>query len=387
MFDADVTSEGRPFVVMELYGEGSLSDRLARSGPLGVEETVDIGIKICSAVEAAHEAGILHRDIKPQNILMSPYGPGLADFGIARAAGNLEWSQTLNSLTPWHAAPECFVDETATPAGDVYSLGSTLFTLLAGRPPFAGAPDEPIVRYEARLHRTPVPHLERPDVPLQLQAILERALAKNPEDRYRSPAELGAALKAATLGGTPDPPASVPATVGTEQTIVRPNVVRPPVQEVAPAPNRQWRWIVLAVVAGAVVIGSVTWLVLLGGHHRSTPATVPPTPTPNDTSAIAGPSGLTATATGTVVDLTWMDHSHGTASYFLVYRSVDGPQQGPISIIPGSASYTVNNLDPQKGYCFRLGAVIPAGSTTSTTFADASVRGCIAASPGTSSSP
>lgn len=85
VFDAGVTGDGRPYVAMELYQE-SLGDRLATSGPLGVVEALDVVVKICSAVQAAHDAGILHRDIKPQNILMSAYGPALADFGIGRAA-------------------------------------------------------------------------------------------------------------------------------------------------------------------------------------------------------------------------------------------------------------------------------------------------------------
>jgi hypothetical protein len=85
------------------------------------------------------------------------------------------------------------------------------------------------------------------------------------------------------------------------------------------------------------------------------------------------------------VDLFWNDNSGGTASYFIVYRSVDGPQQ-TVSVPQGKTMEEVTRLDPTKGYCFRLGAVIPQGSGTTTAFADTSVRGCIAASPGTTPS-
>ncbi len=440
VFDAGLTDDGRPYVAMELYDQGSLSDRLTRGGTLSVEEALDIGVKICSAVQAAHDAGILHRDIKPQNILMSDYGPALADFGVARAAGNLDASQTLNSLTPWHAAPECFADDSVTAASDVYSLGSTLFTLLAGRPPFAGAPDEPVIRYEARLARTPVPHIPRPDMPPELQAILERALAKRPEDRYGSAAALGEALKGLQLRGpaslAPAPPEAAspwspggggnggmtlrrgelppgvpavtpPATglppvappgpagpadpmgqtgiggMGSRETIVRPGTVpRMAAPPPPPAPRSRRRGLLAAAGAGlvVVVVAAVSLVVVLGGRHATLPTPPPPAP--------AGPpTGFVAVDHGATVDLSWTDHSQGRATYFVVYRSVDGPQQLPVSIDQGKTAYEVTQLDPTKGYCFRLGAVLPEGSGLTTVVLDASVRGCIAASPGTSPSP
>jgi hypothetical protein len=102
--------------------------------------------------------------------------------------------------------------------------------------------------------------------------------------------------------------------------------------------------------------------------------------------SVGGPTGFRAEDHGSTVDLFWNDNSGGTASYFIVYRSVDGPQQ-TVSVPQGKTMYEVMQLDPTKGYCFRLGAVILQGSGTRTTaFADTSVRGCIAASPGTTPS-
>jgi hypothetical protein len=92
----------------------------------------------------------------------------------------------------------------------------------------------------------------------------------------------------------------------------------------------------------------------------------------------SGPTGFRAEDHGSTVDLTWNDNSGGTASYFIVYRSIDGPQQ-TVSVPQGKTMEEVTQLDATKGYCFRLGAVIPQGSGTTTAFADTSVRGCIAA--------
>ena len=100
---------------------------------------------------------------------------------------------------------------------------------------------------------------------------------------------------------------------------------------------------------------------------------------------MGGPTGFRAEDHGSTVDLFWNDNSGGKASYFIVYRSVDGPQQ-TISVPQGKTMEEVTKLDPAKGYCFRLGALIPQGSGNTTAFADTSVRGCIAASPGTTPS-
>jgi serine/threonine-protein kinase PknK len=212
------TETGSPYVVMELFEQGSIGDRLRASGAFTVDETLEIGEKIADAVAAAHRAGVLHRDIKPQNILLSEYGPALGDFGIARTSANLEWSQSLDQLTPMHAAPEILLGGTSTAQSDLYSLGSTLYAMLAGRPPFAGPSGEAPLRYQARVMRDPVPPVPRADVPPSVTDALDRTLAKNPADRFRSATELRDVLRAcrrasndlpsSTIGGlTTDPPA------------------------------------------------------------------------------------------------------------------------------------------------------------------------------------
>ncbi len=203
------TGTGSPYVVMELFEQGSIGDRLRASGAFTVDETLEIGEKIADAVAAAHRAGVLHRDIKPQNILLSEYGPALGDFGIARTSANLEWSQSLDQLTPMHAAPEILLGGTSTAQSDLYSLGSTLYAMLAGRPPFAGPSGEAPLRYQARVIRDPVPPVPRADVPPSVTDALERALAKNPADRFRSATELRDVLRACRHAGHDLPPSMV----------------------------------------------------------------------------------------------------------------------------------------------------------------------------------
>ena len=201
-----VTTSGQPYVVMELFEQGSVADRLRHSGPFSVAETLDVGEKIADAVEAAHRAGVLHRDIKPQNVLISEYGPALADFGIARATTSLEWSQGLDQLTPLHAAPEILQGGPPTVEADVYSLGSTLFTMLEGHPAFAGRPGESTFNYQWRVIEDPFPGLTRPDVPPALAAVIARAMAKDPAERFGSAGDLSKALRAVDASDLADHP-------------------------------------------------------------------------------------------------------------------------------------------------------------------------------------
>lgn len=195
VLETGFTEDGQPFVAMELYEQGSVADRIQASGTFNVADALDVGIKVADAVAAAHRSGILHRDIKPQNVLLSEYGAALGDFGIARATANLEWSQSLDQLTPLHAAPEILMGGTSTAQSDIYSIGSTLFTMLAGRPPFAGPPGEAPLRYQVRVMQEPVPLIPRADVPPDVRLIIERCLAKVPSERYKSAAELRDAME------------------------------------------------------------------------------------------------------------------------------------------------------------------------------------------------
>src|SRR5262249_30084513 len=143
-----------------------------------------IGVKVAGALGAAHQEGILHRDVKPQNILVSRYGePALADFGTARLTATMDVSSRTEALTPFHAAPEILQGETPSPACDVYSLGSTLYQLVTGRPPYQ-AEEGGIAALLLRVLREDPPPVVRSDVPVQVTEAIRQAMAKAPADRY-----------------------------------------------------------------------------------------------------------------------------------------------------------------------------------------------------------
>ena len=187
---AGVSSDGRPYLVMELCSAALNQEYRAR--PLSVPDVLRMGVKIASAVETAHRLGVLHRDIKPSNILMSAYGhPVLSDFGIAATIGDLESVDAVGLSIPW-SAPEVILDETpGTVASEVWAIGATLYSLLAGRSPFEtpGA-ETSSADLVARITRAKPRPLDRDDVPARLEAILLRAMSKRPESRQSSALEI-----------------------------------------------------------------------------------------------------------------------------------------------------------------------------------------------------
>jgi serine/threonine protein kinase len=199
VFDAGSASDGSPFLVMEYFERGSLADRLRNEGPLSFTETLSIIEKIGSALQAAHDAGILHRDVKPSNILFSEYGPSLSDFGISRSVSRGEWTQSLAHFTPWHSAPEILEGDHPSITSDVYSLASTMFTALDGRPPFVVAGDDRSLAYQLRVLKDPLPTLLRRDLPSGLHDVLVKAMAKLPADRFDSVTDFLIALRAFPL--------------------------------------------------------------------------------------------------------------------------------------------------------------------------------------------
>lgn len=194
VLDAGLIDGRTPYLAMEYFEIGSLAQRLAHRGPFPVADALHVGIRISGALESAHAAGILHRDVKPQNILLSRFGePALADFGIA-AILELEQSMTA-ALTPVHAPPEALEGQEPSVRGDVYALASTVFTLLSGTPPFAGPPGEGVLAQLLRITTMDLPALTRSDVPESLVAALKQGTAKRPEDRTPSAGEFARQLQ------------------------------------------------------------------------------------------------------------------------------------------------------------------------------------------------
>jgi DNA-binding NarL/FixJ family response regulator/tRNA A-37 threonylcarbamoyl transferase component Bud32 len=194
LYDAGLTSDGRPYLVMELCPAGSLADRLRTDGRLPPAEVRDIGIRIADALVEAHGAGVLHRDLKPANILVNRFGAvGLADFGLAAShEASQQFTATVEALSPAYASPEAFRMERPTAAVDIYGLGATLYALLSGRPPRWPAHGHPGLATMIALHHEPVPDL--PGVPVELTAVLRQAMSADPADRHASAADLRDAL-------------------------------------------------------------------------------------------------------------------------------------------------------------------------------------------------
>jgi len=195
---AAVASDGRPVIVMKLLDGGSLTSVVRTSGPLAIGDTLRVGDRLCGALGAAHSRGIFHRDIKPDNVLFTLSGaPALGDFGIATIDAVANSSETLGSLSPPHAPPERFLGEehSNAAAGDVYSLGSTLYYCLAGAPPFGTAAQGGLTGLLKRVADDPVPQIERDDLPTGMQQVLETAMQKTPADRFESIEQFAAALR------------------------------------------------------------------------------------------------------------------------------------------------------------------------------------------------
>ena len=197
---------GPPFLVMELLEGETLAARLA-SGPLPPAEAARVAAAVADALEAAHERGIVHRDVKPSNVVLTPGGEvKVLDFGIAAAADETH-STTGSGLyaTVAYVSPERVAGEPATPASDVYSLGAVLYELLCGRPPFPGS--SPALVARAHLHDQPVPVRQlAPWVPARLAEACEAAMAKDPARRPSSAASLAIRLRAASAAA----PGAVP---------------------------------------------------------------------------------------------------------------------------------------------------------------------------------
>ena len=189
------TSDGRAYLVMEYFPGGSLLDRLQRDGPMSAAEVIDIGLKIGRALGVAHDAGVLHRDVKPANILISAYGePALADFGIARVEGGQQTATGLVTASFAHASPEVLEGGAPSAPSDIYSLGSTLFELFTGNPPHFKAGEESVWALMNRVVSEPVPDPTSVGMPEPLAVTVRKATLRNPEARHRSTGEFVAQL-------------------------------------------------------------------------------------------------------------------------------------------------------------------------------------------------
>ena len=191
-----VTDTGRPYIVMPYHAHDSLDTRIRRDGPLPLDEALRLGVKMAGALETAHRLGILHRDVKPGNILVTDYGePALSDFGIARIAGGFETTAGVVTGSPAFTAPEVVTGEPPSAAADVYGLGATLFAVMTGHAAFERRSGEQVVAQFLRITAEPVPDPRKHGIPEDVSAIIERAMSGTPASRP-SATELGQQLRA-----------------------------------------------------------------------------------------------------------------------------------------------------------------------------------------------
>jgi hypothetical protein len=298
IYDSGVTADGLPYLVMPFVPGGSLADVVRERGPLPAPEVAALGAKLAGALASAHERGVLHRDVKPANVLLSPFGePQLTDFGIARiddTSATATAPQEL-ALTVAYAAPEVLTGSPATARSDVYSLAATLFVLLTGEPPFRPRPDEVAVAFVLRVARETPGDLRQRGVPRELAEVVEAGLAKDPDQRVADAQELQRRLEAAAgrLGAShdtvvipsPPPPATA---IGAAPAAAPPA----PRRERPPSPPGRRpgssRAVLLGLLALLVVAAGAALLLASGGsdgddpEEAVVPSSVAPTDAPTD---------------------------------------------------------------------------------------------------------
>ncbi|MEV5835503.1 protein kinase [Nocardia sp. NPDC052112] len=194
------TTSGRPYLVMPYYPQDSLDARIRRHGPLSAEETLRLGVKLAGALETAHRLDILHRDVKPGNVLITDYGePALTDFGIARIPDGFHTATGTVTGSPAFTAPEVLAGEAPSPAADVYGLAATLFAALTGHAAFERHSGEQVVAQFVRITTQPTPNLRDHGIDEELSQVIEHAMARTPGQRP-SAAMLGAQLQQLQAG-------------------------------------------------------------------------------------------------------------------------------------------------------------------------------------------
>ncbi len=199
------TRNGRAYLVMEYLPGGSLLNRLERFGVMSPADVVQIGMKIGSALHVAHRAGVLHRDVKPANIMISKDGePALGDFGLAQIAGGHQPTSGFVTSSFLHSAPEVLEGQPATPAADIYSLASTMYQLVGGTEPYFESADESVWPALQRMLTDPLPSPSAYGMSPEFCQLFDRATARNPNLRYRDGGEFAGDLRQINPGSVRD---------------------------------------------------------------------------------------------------------------------------------------------------------------------------------------
>jgi tRNA A-37 threonylcarbamoyl transferase component Bud32 len=319
--------EGSPFLVMEYVDGRTLGELVREGGPQPADRVCEIGEAVARALGAAHAAGIVHRDVKPGNVMVTADGRvKVLDFGIARAA---RWTPLTDTPaiqgTAEYMAPEYVRGDGADPRSDLYSLGAVLYELATGAPPFTG--DSPLQIAYRHLEEAPAPpQAIRPEVPPPLGAVILRLLAKHPGDRYRRAEEA-----AADLGRLP---AGLPAATGPlprERTAV---LRQPAPSGQGSPPRRRLGWVIGAAGTAAAVAAVLVAFALRpeptgeeGGSRTVGPVM--------NLSARSGCDGWLSAE----IRLRWEPSASRSSDGYDVYRSVEsGGQYDLVAFVPGRDS-------------------------------------------------
>ncbi|HEX5856971.1 MAG TPA: serine/threonine protein kinase [Microbacterium sp.] len=286
---------GSAFLVMELVPGEALSTIIERDGSLGADKTLDIVAQTSAALQAAHAAGLVHRDIKPGNLLITPDGRvKITDFGIARIADQVPLTATGQVMgTVQYLSPEQASGHAATPATDTYSLGIVAYECLAGKRPFTGESQVAIAMAQINEQPPPLP----PTVAVPVQNLVMAMIAKKPEDRPASAAAVARAATALRRGDVAAAAAAVPAVAGgvmgaddttqllgaagEDTTRLLPAAAAVPLDDEPEKKKRSpWTWPLIAlIVLLLLVLGGTLWAVLANQTPEAAPSTSSPPPT------------------------------------------------------------------------------------------------------------
>ncbi len=367
------------YLVMELVEGEPLSAILAREGRLTVARTMDYVWQAAAALQVAHRTGMVHRDIKPGNLLIAADGQvKITDFGIARAGSTVRHTQAGMVVgTAQYFSPEQAEGRVVGPASDVYSLGVVAYECLSGQLPFTA--DSPVTVAVMQIRNVPPPLPM--DVPPPVRAVVERAMAKDARWRYPNGGELASAIEAAKQGHIPPPPVAAP--TGPPMPVPSPAIAPGPVPTPGPAltpravlgpppvgPRRRRIALVLGVVATLVAAGIVIWLLVDRGSHRnagaahSDLAAAKATPTPSAAAKTPTPSRARRSAPangGVVVDPNrFVGHQVGEALQWLRDQGLRATVAKQAEGAPKDG--TVKALMTASGHVLRAPTLLPPGS-------------------------